>query len=121
MKYLSTIAAILLGLSPALADSYDCLMVEECFGTDACTSSDWEFTVGTMADGSLLMSSMAGEMRYELLAEDAGYTAWSAANMATGEVGLMTLTPDWSVVEVVTMGLYEGAERTAFAGRCMAR
>jgi hypothetical protein len=107
--------------TPALADMVDCQIVEECYGSTPCTSSDWEFSVGTMEDGAILMSSMAGEMRYDFLAEDAGHTAWSGANMATGEVGLLTLTPDWSVVEVYTQGLYDGAERTIYAGRCAPR
>jgi len=105
---------------PAAADMYDCLMVEECQGSNACTSSDWEFSIGTMEDGAMLMSSMAGENLYNLIAEDGGYFAYASANLATGVVGLMTLSPDL-ILDVAELGMYDGAERTSYAGRCAPR
>ena len=105
---------------PALADMYDCLVLEECQGSAACTSSEWEFSVGNFEGDSMLVSSMAGEMRYDFLAEDGGYWSYAGANLATGVVGLMTISPDW-IVDLTELGLYDGAERTSYAARCMPR
>lgn len=64
-RWTAMIAAAALSILPALlaAEGWDCRMTTECFGEEACQSTDYEFSLGALDGGRapFLLSSIAGE------------------------------------------------------------
>lgn len=100
---------------PAVAESYVCTYLEECYGADPCMASDFQVWFGPL-EGDMLLSSEGGERRFVLMGEEEGYRAYYSPP-AYGEVALLTLSPD-NMITVALQGLYDGATRAAYSGRC---
>ena len=87
---LALIAAALPSL--AAADNLTCVFDTECFDAEACNATEFEVTFGPL-DDRWLMSSIAGERPFDLLAEEDGGRAY-VSPAVNGAVGLFLIGPD---------------------------
>lgn len=90
----SLIVLLALSAQPIAAQTWNCTMTTECFDTEACADTSYDFDFGTLQD-RFLKSDIAGERPYteQPAMEDPDFRAFASA-VQNLSAELLTIYPD---------------------------